>query len=401
MPASARTSDLKVLVAGGAIVIALGAASFLLAPGANLPRDSGSSHAVDPTGARAAFTLLETLGYDVRRSFEPLTALRDEPSHATLVLADPTTRPSRLDMARLTRFVELGGMVLAAGDAAVPFLPNVERWRGRAREQATDARSYSPAYPSPLAAGVQTVKMTAASHLRLGAEWFPVYGTFDDPAVLVARIGAGRIVWWASSEPLSNLSISEPGNAELFMNAIGPAGRRRVLWDEYYHGHARSFWSYVAGTPVAWGAAQCLAVAVAALLTVARRREPVRPVFVTPRTSPLEFIDTMAVLYRRSHAAADAVATALGRVRRLVAVSSGLAGVNSDERLAAGLERRHGLDASATMSTLQRAKSVSEKRFVEDVEGLSLVRELHDLEQVIQGRASRGRWAETTKAARR
>ena len=91
-------------------------------------------------------------------------------------------------------------------------------------------------------------------------------------------------------------------HVELLVNTLGPAGTRTVLWDEFYHGHTRSFWSYLADTPFFFAILQLAAIVGVALFTYARRRRPIRERVLEPRTSPLEFIDTMGGLYERARA---------------------------------------------------------------------------------------------------
>ena len=218
---------------------------------------------------------------------------------------------------------------------------------------------------------------------RPGGGWLPLFGTFEDPGVLLLHMKDGQIVWLASSEPLSNQHIARTGHAEFLLNAMGKPGERVLLWDEDCHGFARSFWSYMAGTPIAWGAAQLGVVSALGLLTFARRRGPIRATETVPRTSPLEFIDTMAGLYQRSHAASAAVATAGARVRRILASKAGIPSSSADGRLAAALARRPGVDVAAATATLTRARLAEQTGAIADADALSLVRELHELERMI------------------
>ena len=105
------------------------------------------------------------------------------------------------------------------------------------------------------------------------------------------------MIYWASALPATNAAIDEPGHVELLVNAIGPPLDRRVLWDEHYHGHRRSAWSYASGTPLPAALAQLGVIGLAAFVTVSFRRRPLRAVPDPPRTAPLEFVDTMGGLY--------------------------------------------------------------------------------------------------------
>ena len=139
----------------------------------------------------------------------------------------------------------------------------------------------------------------------------------------------------------------------------------------------------MAGTPIAWGVAQLGVVSALALLTFARRRGPIRATETVPRTSPLEFIDTMARLYQRSHAATAAVATAGARVRRILASKAGIPSSSSRRSPRGGTGAAPGVDVTAAADTLTRARLAEQPGAIADAGALSLVRELHELERTI------------------
>jgi Domain of unknown function (DUF4350) len=375
MPASWRTSDLTVLAVAAAGTVVLTTASFVVTPPA-LPRNDGSSYATHPDGARAAYLLLQALGYDVERSFEPLAVLRRPAESTVLVIAHPSEPPSEQDVRALRRFVERGGFVLVTGPLAASFLPGAPL---TLTPRGPRARTHQASLPSPLSAGVPDVEMpSAGSSLPLDSPFVPVYGSYADVAVATATLGSGRAVWWAGSDPLLNGAIGRPGHAELFMNAIGSAGDRTVLWDEFYHGHARSLWSYLAATPLPIAMLQLLAVVAAGLFTFTRRRRPIRALAAQPRTSPLEFIDTMASLYERARAASAAVSTVRERVRRRLLDTAGLPAATTDEGLfiAAGERLSLGAEASTVMA---RAREASIDPDLSSQQALEIVADLQRL----------------------
>jgi hypothetical protein len=129
-----------------------------------------------------------------------------------------------------------------------------------------------------------------------------------------------------------------------------------VLWDERYHGHTRSFWSYAVRTPLPWVALQLGLIAAAALATFSRRRSPVRPRSLDPRTSPMEFVDTMASLYEQSGSGPAAVAAARTRLRRLLVGASGLPADSPDAALARASGARLGLDVDGVTALLASSR---------------------------------------------
>jgi hypothetical protein len=381
MSASWRTSDLTVLLVAGAGTVLLTAASFMVAPPDALPRNDGSSYAAHPDGARAAFLLLRELGYDVDRSFEPVTAIRHAPKHTALVLASPSEAPSAQDVQALQTFVERGGLVLATGPVAAAFLPGVpQRTQKRgdpAALRASRARRQDRALPAALTDGVDSVDMpSATAPLALDSRYVVIYGTDQAPAAVTGRFESGRAVWWAGSAPLANGGIGRPQHVELLVNTLGPPGARTILWDEFYHGHTRSFWSYLAGTPVPFAMLQLAAIVGVALFTYARRRRPISDRFVEPRTSPLEFIDTMGGLYEHARASAAAVATVYAHVRRRLLTALGLPLNTGDERLVAVAAERLAFDGTALSGALASARAASGTPDLTARQALPLVAEL-------------------------
>jgi hypothetical protein len=376
MPASWRTSDLTVLAAAAAGTILLTTASFVVTPPDVLPRNDGSSYAPHPDGARAAYLLLQQLGYPVDRSFEPLAALRRDPEKTILVIAQPSIRPSDQDARALRKFIGAGGFVLITGPEAATFLPEVPK---RSGTRASHPRRQQASIPGPLTAGVPEVELpSAGAPLPLDSPFIPAYGSYEDAAVLSARFDKGRVVWWAGAGPLKNGGIDEPGHVELFLNSIGPAGDRTVLWDEFYHGHTRSLWSYLAATPLPVALLQIAGLGGAALFTFTRRRRPVRSPAIEPRTSPLEFIDTMGGLYERARAANAAVATVRSRARRLLLEAAGLPPSTPDERLVTAAGERLGL-GSEIAAVMARAHEGSIDPGLSGAQAVAIVSDLQEL----------------------
>ena len=389
MPATWRSSDLTILVAAGVATVLLSILSFVAAPVERVPPVDGSSFAAHPQGARAAYLALKQAGYRVERSFEPLTELRRVPPNAGLVLANPVSPPSQQDVRALRQFVEKGGVVLATGARGAAFLPGVPTDTGESRRRPDSTAAAS--IVSPLSQGVPEVRMTPSSAaLSVDSPYVPVYGDAAKPSVIVARYGEGRAIWWSGSTPLTNAGIAGDGHAELLVNVLGPRSRRLVLWDEHYHGHTRSFWSYVAGTPVPFAGAQLAVVFVAVLLAFSRRRWPLRAQHVEPRTSPLEFVDSMGALYERAGAAAGAVETVRTRVRRALLAASGLPASVTDDGLSRAVAGRVSMDSGDLDDLLTSSARASRDVNLRPEDARSIVAALQELGARIQSITTRG-----------
>ena len=397
MSASWRTSDLTVLAVAGAGTVLLTAAGFFLAPPDNLPRNDGSSFAAHPDGARAAVLVLKDLGYAVDRSFEPVATIRRLPEQTTLVLASPSTPPSEQDVRALKTFVERGGIVLATGPSAAAFLPGVPPSRGRTNQDGTlrlvRPRRQDRAVAGALSDGIPAIELPAAGPLPVDSPFIVVYGTDLAPAVITARFEKGRAIWWAGSAPLANGGIGRPQHIELLVNALGPPHARTILWDEFYHGHTRSMWSYLAGTPFFFAVLQLAGLTGLALFTYSRRRRPIREPVIAPRTSPLEFIDTMGGLYEQARASAAAVSTVYAHARRRLLAALGMPPTTPDDRLATAAGERLALDAGALSSVLASARASAADASIAPRQALAIVSDLQGIaariEAVRKGRQQR------------
>jgi uncharacterized protein DUF4350 len=367
--------DLVLVGISALLMVAVAGIAAIVAPPSEGVGVRGSSLSTGSEGAKAGFLLLRRLGYVVQRNYEPLVSIEAQPETDVLVLMAPRQAPSRLDVQALTRFIEAGGVVLVAERPA--FVPAL-RWGGDVAAGGSALTSPGVVLPSPLALGAARVRMDHREHHAAPRPPFAtVFADARGPAVVAARMGAGRVVYWASALPATNAAIDETGHVELLVNAIGPPLDRRVIWDEHYHGHVRSAWSYTKGTPLPAALAQLGVIGLAAIVTVSFRRRPLRAVPEPPRTAPLEFIDTMGGLYARASASATAVSVALAHLRRRLVAAAGLPADATDARIARAAAPRAGIAPEALAALLDRARDAS-RGGVGDRAAVDLVRALQD-----------------------
>jgi hypothetical protein len=376
-----RPNDLTVVgFAVGASAL-LAVATATVSPSSPPAGAAGSSFSAAPEGGRAAFLLLGELGRRAERSYEPLAALRAEPARTTLVLANPAQAPSEQDRRALARFVDRGGIVLATGRIGAMFL-------GVAARDASPhllPQVYGPIAPSALASGAPSIAMQPETGMGGPAEgYLPVYGSESAPVVQAARIGEGLAIWWAGATPLTNGAIARESNVALLLNALGGSDRR-VIWDEFYHGHSRSLWSYLSGTPLAWAGAQALLLALAAAMTWSRRRGPVRSPVVAARTSPMEFVETLGGLYGQGGAASAAVASAAARLRRELIALCGMAADCPDNRLATAAASRAGIEAEPLRALLVSSREAARDPTLRAAEALPIVQRLQAMTASVVG----------------
>ena len=375
MRGSLDAGDWKILILAAVLLLALVGATMMVSPPAQDPFGLACSRSPAPTGAKATFLLLQSLGYRLIRWQRPEAELPPPAAGAVLVLAGPMEPFSRGARQAVRDFAGAGGTVLTTGDEGARLVPDGEA--GAGERLAVGWRTYPPLVPSPLARGAPEIVMAPqAAWAADRGEQLAIYGDDEAKVVVTSRKGKGRFIWWASSTPLSNAGLREKGNLALLLGALGPAGRT-VIWDEYSHGHRGSLLGYVGKTPLPWAVAQAALLAIAVCLTFARRSGPVRRPFTEARLSPLEFVDTLGDLYLRARAAPAAVGLALQRCRLLLARRLALPAAASPGRLCAAARERLGAGENL-LGALRSAERATLDFALDDAQALRLVQELHD-----------------------
>jgi hypothetical protein len=369
--------DRKLLAVGGGLLVLMLTASVVLAPpNRQLNSPVPSTYSPQPAGAEAAYLLLERLHYPVRRWEDAPVELPTEANDVLLVLAEPTQAPTEKERNALEDWLRGGGHVLYTGADIQSFFPEADI-SGLPPDPAW--RFFSPSIPSYLDRGVTRITIQPqAKWDDLHASQVALYGDGDFTAVVSWRVGKGDVLWWTGSTPLTNAGITRENNLIFFLNCVSTSSRGepyKIYWDEYFHGQRTSLWSYVRKTPLGWGAAQLVFLAVAVIFTFSRRSGPL---YIPPRISrlsPLEFVDTLGGLYERAGAASLAVAVSQLRLRFLLARQLGVADMASDS-LSHSAEARLGWKDFVKSDLLVRAEKASRTPKLRPREALALVQDL-------------------------
>ncbi len=299
-----------------------------------------SSYLTGKHGARAAYELLKASGYNVRRWEQPLSDLAERADTQTVVIiAEPDQGDvAPEDLKAVRDIVTKGGRVVVTGWSGGMIAPD-----GSAQppSQFQVACELTPQGFDPLADSGEVWMVPEASwgfdHPLDRVE----YNCSGKPAVVEYSENRGEVIWWASSTPLENSTISRAENLSLFLNSLGPREGHDFYWDESLHGETRTEWFYASG-PAIW-LLRCALVGIGLLIlfSFSRRRGPVRDLPAPVRATPVEFLEALGSLYAEARASATAVDLAYERFRRRMGDLCGLKGAKmSAEELAAALRRR-------------------------------------------------------------
>jgi Domain of unknown function (DUF4350) len=297
-----------------------------------------STYSAQSRGAKAAYLLLQDMGYKVERWEQSPTALPVEPTHTVLVLASPFRPPSPDEKNALQKYLSLGGKILETGSSPSLYLPRAETEREPL--PAPNWKEYQPQLLSALTRG-GAVEMSPTAYWKDPTTAYLVhYSDEARPTVVSYKVGNGEVIWWASSTPLTNAAISKSGNLALLLNSLGQPNDVHVYWDEYFHGDQQSFSGYFHQMPLLFGFLQCVLVFLALIFTFSRRNGPIHGLAQPARLSPLEFVYTLGKLYRRAKATHATLEVPYARFRMLATRQLGISPDISAAELAHAVKSR-------------------------------------------------------------
>ncbi len=336
MPLKLNRGDRKLLLIAGSILILMLIVSAFFAGGSTEKREIPTTYSSGSNGAKAAFLLLRSAGYDLQRWEQPLDELPDGSGYI-LVLADPSGSATSEQKKKLAEFIGQGGVVIATGFYSGFFLPQngaeIEVFPGPVWKRAL-AQS-----PSRITRVAPQISMAPLANWDPNVFALPLYAENGKWRVVKYSYGKGEVLWWAAPTPLTNAGLKGSGDLEFFLACLGEPGSSHILWDEYFHGYQRSVNSRTR-TPVDWIFVQFAFLALAILVTHSRRSGPICVPVPESRLSPLEFVRTLGALYDRAGAAAVAIEINYQRFRFWLTRRLGIAGNASVDQLEHAVRQR-------------------------------------------------------------
>ncbi len=187
---------------------------------------------------------------------------------------------------------------------------------------------------------------------------------------------------------LANDRLLEGDTLDLALWLVDDLSKDGMIWfDEYHHGHGGMLANLgsVHRGALGWAALQAALAALLYSITRGIRFGPVRPVPEPPRRSNLEFVHSMASMYRRASAGRHALKMMLARLRRDTRMLTGSPGRVSAAELAATLSERYQMARGATTMALRAAEQAADRSRLTDRELLHRAGELAGLQQEITG----------------
>ncbi len=348
-----------------------------------------STYSITRHGAQAAFTVLQDSGYALQRWEEPLAELAEHAGPDTvLITAEPFSYdPSDRDA--IAEILSKGGRVIATGFQGGALLPGTELTV--AKNVSFAACEAQPDGLGPLTGAGPIWIVPLATWKESRAEIQTAYTCAGQPVVVTYPVGSGTAVWWASSTPLENASISRGENLELLLRSVGSAKNHHVFWDESLHAVRRTQWDFVHGPIWKIFLFGCIGGGLLAVFSFSRRSGPLRALPQAPRTTPVEFIEALGALYRSAGASNTALQVAWERFRGHAVKLCG----RQNSRLSAGeliemLEHRFGTAIQTMKGDLLEVETACDDDQLKPAEALKLIRLLRGHEAALRSPMARG-----------
>lgn len=317
---------------GGILLLTLG-----LIFGNPQPVKQGTTHDAARPGFRAAYLLLEELGYSVTRSRRATGG-----NIRWLLFPDPSAR----DAPQLKAWVGEGGLLVLATDSAdfakdMDLPLDIDQAGSDDEEETTqpDARHF---------VGGKTQVSWRGERGGAGGETSRVWARVGNkPLVSIHPRGRGQL--WLIHRPdfVRNEHIGKADNGVLLCRLAEAVLRERsgpIAFDEFFHGlrERPSVVELLLKPPTVWVTAQAVMLLLLLLWHHGRRFGGLRAVAPPSRRSAEEFLDAMTALLQRKGDQADAFRTARDDLKQEIEKELGLSAGTAPERLATEAQlRRH------------------------------------------------------------
>lgn len=380
--------DRRMLIITLAMVATVLVALGLVSPPSGSDNPVPSTYSVTQHGAQAAFTLLQDSGYTIQRWEEPLAALADQAGPETVLITAEPFSFDPVDRDAIAKILTRGGRVIATGFQGGALLPGTELTVAKNVSFAA-CEAQPDGFGSLTGVGpIWIVPVAAWKESR--SEIQTAYTCAGQPVVVSYPVGSGIAVWWASSTPLENASISRGENLELLLRSVGPANGRRIFWDESLHAVRHTQWDFVHGPVWKLFLFGSIGVGLLAVFSFSRRRGPLRSLPEPPRTTPIEFVEALGALYQVTGASNTALQVAWERFRSYAVRLCGQQNV----KLSAGelleiLERRFGAAIQGMKEDLLEVETACEDDQLKPAKALELVQLLHRHEMTLKSPITR------------
>lgn len=376
------SADRKILLVAGSILLVTLIVSALISPSEELSSPYPSTYSASSGGAKAAYTLLSQVGYQVEHWRQSPDKLLERRTKTVLIIVAPTQNATPEERQALRRYIEGGGRLVAVGQSAIFLLPRQAPGPGIPHFA---WQRYHALLPNRITSNAPEIAMAPTLYWnRYDSNSQIDYGDAEHGVVVSYKYGKGDVIWWASPDPLTNSGITQSNNLQLLVNSLGPADLRSVLWDDYFHEGEVTVVDSLFASPLKWSVLQLGLLAAVVVFTYSRRHGPLRPLQQPSRLATLEFVETLGSLYQHARASELPVQVSYERFRHQLYRRLGISTTATVQQVVARLEGRLG-DLVATLEqTLNESESARYRTDIEEGQSLRLVKSLNEFSEKLR-----------------
>jgi hypothetical protein len=307
---------------------------------------TGTSHDSSNEGFRAAYLLLEELGYPVTRSRYPTGG-----SVRWLLFPAGSSHNAK----QLDAWVREGGLLVLATDSAdfardIDLPLDIDKTGGSDDEERTTIADA----PHFMGGKTQVTWGEAEAAREPGRVWAEVD---DKPLVSIHPRGRGEV--WLVHRPdfVRNEWIGKADNGVLLCRLAEAVLRERsgpIAFDEFFHGlrERPSVVELLLKPPTVWVTAQAVLLLLLLLWHHGPRFGGLRAAAAPSRRSAEEFLDAMTALLQRKGDQADAFRTARDDLKQEIEKELGLPAGTAPERVVSEAQLRRGIDPQRLLPLL-------------------------------------------------
>jgi hypothetical protein len=270
-------------------------------------------------GSMALSQWLDESGYHSRQVLSSPIRLESEDA---LFILNPLLAYTSDEATRIQQWVRDGHLLVVAGS---PYAVNSLLEPYDITLEFLDTMSgevLSPANPLLAAPPFETVQ--AEARYRIGGKRTDTVthlAAGTDPVLISFREGAGQVWVSGALRPFTNLGLHDAGSARLMLNLLAGLPPGTVVgFDEAKHGFSEtpsSVMNWLVSVPAGWGILLALALTLVYLGLQGRRFGRALPLPDDRlRREPVEYIQAMANLFRRSGLRSDTLGHYRAQLRR-------------------------------------------------------------------------------------
>lgn len=321
-----------------------------------------TSYSAGPGGAKAAYVLLDRLGFRVARWRRPLDRPPREAKVILLIDPLPNMLLSSRENLGLARWMNDGGVLISYNGLPRVFPGQEDLSAARRRG---DRSLVKPSGRNDYLGGVRALDVRTPSRIRENLKSVGYMNILGDHLGVIAAYRdekKGRAIAIADPCLIANLGIGRADNAVFLANLVAAHARKGdlVVFDEYHQGRGieRSL-GQIVGKYGRAAFVQLLALLVIALYSYGRRFGEVRSGDREERRVSFEFVEAMAGAYQRAGARSAAIQTLFAAFRRDLAVRLGLPEDAGLDVLAKAAAAAWSLDRNALEELLLRCDRIA------------------------------------------